>query len=596
MLRLFLVFPMSVVVLAFLAFCLGGRCAAWQWWLATVLAVASGFWRASVRDGIRRGGLFLAWMAVVWIGCGLAVAPNWFDEAVYHIPAVRMLADGWNPLIDCTPEALLRTTGLSAGDFRVDHVVFMPKIVWVFSAVAYFYTNDVLNPLVPILWFLWPAAIMRVWRTMEGAPLVWRLLAVPLVYCLVFNSAYVVDAVVQLAAIGLLLSFEESLSGRRTDLLSLVAFSFWMMGAKTTGFLHGGFFWVVFLVFAFVRKVNWRPLAVSVATVAVLLSLACSTPYLTSARHYGHPFYPSYTSDAKRFPVRDITEDFIAGQNDDAAHMGFVGRYVHSFVSPSLACAWYRWRFGEHEFRPYSENHRHYPNGGDGSSPTRFEMRIAFWFSVAMLLLAGRRSFRPVALMIVLGAAAAPLPLLGYMRYVPWWLLPILFLYIDFVQGGGMRRRAIACLALLGALSMRPYAFPVRLGYSAKLIEERWQLRKMLSGDCPLPPIRPCWEFGMAQLKMMRSRFPALANATLLPYSASHADGMRLAKTELPGKLFVFDNADEMRRAIHPVPQGVFGRVGYVAHAGFVTLPRAICARMSSLFDVGKETGRSNVQ
>ena len=159
-----------------------------------------------------------------------------------------------------------------------------------------------------------------------------------------------------------------------------------------------------------------------------------------------------------------------------------------------------------------------------------------------------------------------------------------------------MRRRAIACLALLGALSMRPYAFPVRLGYSAKLIEERWQLRKMLSGDCPLPPIRPCWEFGMAQLKMMRSRFPALANATLLPYSASHADGMRLAKTELPGKLFVFDNADEMRRAIHPVPQGVFGRVGYVAHAGFVTLPRAICARMSSLFDVGKETGRSNVQ
>ena len=216
MLRLFLVFPMSVVVLAFLAFCLGGRCAAWQWWLATVLAVASGFWRASVRDGIRRGGLFLAWMAVVWIGCGLAVAPNWFDEAVYHIPAVRMLADGWNPLIDCTPEALLRTTGLSAGDFRVDHVVFMPKIVWVFSAVAYFYTNDVLNPLVPILWFLWPAAIMRVWRTMEGAPLVWRLLAVPLVYCLVFNSAYVVDAVVQLAAIGLLLSFEESLSGRRT--------------------------------------------------------------------------------------------------------------------------------------------------------------------------------------------------------------------------------------------------------------------------------------------------------------------------------------------------------------------------------------------
>ena len=77
--RPLLVFPIAVVVLAFLTFCLGGHCAAWQWWGAVAIAVACGFWRRPAREGVRTGLLFLAWMAVVWVGCGLAVAPCWFD-------------------------------------------------------------------------------------------------------------------------------------------------------------------------------------------------------------------------------------------------------------------------------------------------------------------------------------------------------------------------------------------------------------------------------------------------------------------------------------------------------------------------------------
>ena len=75
--------------------------------------------------------------------------------------------DGWNPIYVSTPEELLRLTGFAATDFRVDHVHFLPKIVWVFSAVAYFFTNDVLNPLVPILWFLVPSVLMRIWQSMQ---------------------------------------------------------------------------------------------------------------------------------------------------------------------------------------------------------------------------------------------------------------------------------------------------------------------------------------------------------------------------------------------------------------------------------------------
>ena len=587
MLRLFLIFPMSVVVLAFLAFCFGGHCAAWQWWGAVATTVACGFWRRTPREGVRAGLFFIGWLAVAWVGCGLAVAPNWFDEAAYHIPAVRMLADGWNPLYVSTPEELLRLTGFSASDFRVDHVLFMPKIVWVFSAVAYFFTNDVLNPLVPILWFLVPTTLMRIWRSMDGAAIVWKILAVPLVYCLLFNSAYVVDLVVQLAAIGLLLSFEEVLSGKKADVLSLVVFSFWMMGAKTSGLLHGGFFWTIFLVVVLARKLDWRPFAQVVATVSILLTLVCATPYLTSIRHYGHPFYPSYSFDERRFPVRIITEDFITGQNEDAASMGLLGRYVYSFVSPSLARTWYRRWLDKPDFQPYSANNCHYPNDGDGTEPTRLGMRVAFWTSMALLLLAGRKSFRLIALMVVLGTAAAPLPLLGYIRYIPWWLLPLLFVYIDMTRGGGNRRRALACLALLGTFAIPPYTLPKKVGYTLKLVDERQLLMEILDGT--LSPVRPCWGQSLAQLKMMRREFPALAKGKLLPYSASLADGLRAEDVELPGKLFVFDNEDKMRRMASRIPTDVLGRVKYVLRSGFVTLPKAVGTRVASLFDGRKD-------
>ena len=591
MLRLFLVFPIAVVLLASVAFLFGGCCAAWQWWLATAVAVASGFWRRSTRDGVRTGLIFFSWMAIAWVGCGLAVAPNWFDEAVYHIPAVRMLADGWNPLFVSTPEELLRLTGFDATDFRVDHVLFMPKIVWIFSAVAYFFTNDLLNPLVPILWFLVPPVMIRIWRSMEGASLVWKALAVPLVYCLLLNSAYVVDVVVQLAAIGLLLSFEETLSGRRIDILSLVAFSFWMMGAKAPGLVHGGFFWTIFLAFAFFKKVNWRPLALIVAAVSILLALACATPYLTSIRNYGHPFYPSYSSDEKRFPVRNITEDFITGQNEDAASMGFVGKFVNSYISPPLARAWYRWRMQKPDFMPYSQNYRHYPNDGDGSEPTRRSMRIAFWFSVVLMTVVVAKSFRPLALMIVLGIAVVPLPLMGYIRYIPWWLSPILFLYVGLVRDGrrGRWRYALACVLLLGLFSIRPYTLMKKIGYTMLLVDERCQLREMLAEKRAFPPIRPYVRFSLAQLKMMRREFPSLARAELLPYSKRREREFRSANLELPGKLFIFDDPKETRRYAYVVPEGTMQRFAHVARICFTTFPIAIVERIGALFENRRE-------
>lgn len=80
-----------------------------------------------------------------------------------------------------------------------------------------------------------------------------------------------------------------------------------------------------------------------------------------------------------------------------------------------------------------------------------FGGHCALWQWWLAAVFAGRRSFLPLVLMVVLGIGAAPLPMMGYIRYVPWWLLPVLFLYIDLVCRGDRGRKSLACLVALDA-------------------------------------------------------------------------------------------------------------------------------------------------
>lgn len=585
MTRHLLVFPVAVVLLAFASFFFGGHCAAWQWWVAVVIAVASGFYRRPTRDGVRGGLVFIGWVLVFWVGCGVIAGASWTDEVSYHFPAVRMLAGGWNPLIDCTPEEVLAVTGIAPGECWIDHIVYMPKIVWVFDAVAWFFTDDVFNPLAPILWFLFPSVVGRVWRSMRGVHLVWKLLAVPVIYCIVPNAAHTVDAVVALSAIGLLLSFEEILSDRGFDPLSLVAYSFWMMGSKTPGLLHGGFFWVVFLLFVMLkRRGELKRLMFVVVASALLLVIANSTPYVTSIRDYGHPFYPKYSFDEKRFPVRDLTHDFITERNADAAQMGYLGSYVNAFISPSLARAWYRWRLDRPNFMPYVRNFKHYPNdAGDGSCPTRRRMRCIFWISLVWLFLFAERSWRIPSLCVLLCIGAAPLPMLGYIRYIPWWLAPPLFVYADLSRRGGKWMWRVLCLMVVAAIcAVRPHTLYDRVVFASSLVERRMVLYELFEqSDMPVR-LRPARTTTMGQLKLMFLHASHVTSPEILPYSSVHRRAMK--NNEVAALLFVLDDLDEMRRRAFRWPENTLSGVSYACHACFVTAPRVVANRVASLW------------
>lgn len=587
MTRQLLVFPVAVVLLAFLAFAFGGHCASWQWWAAVGIAVVAGFWRRSARDGARGGLFFLGWMLVCWVGCGVIAGAAWTDEVAYHFPAVRMLAGGWNPLWNCSPETVLASAGLEPGDCWIDHIVFMPKIVWVFDAEAWFFTGDVFNPQAPILWFVFPAVVVRIWHSMRGVHVLWKLLAVPILYCIVPNAAHTVDAVVALSAIGLLLSFEEVLSGRGFDALSMVVYSFWMMGSKTPGLLHGGFFWTLFLGFVlWRRRSELKRLLGVIAPTALLLVIVNSTPYLTSIRDYGHPFYPKYSFDEKRFPVRDLTQDFLTGRNADAAQMGYCGLYVNAFISPALAQAWYRWRLDRPDFMPYSRNYKHYPNDADdGACPTRRRMRCLFWLSVAWLLFGARKSWRIPALSVLLCIGAAPAPLLGYMRYIPWWLSPALFAYIDF-SGRDEKwvRRTMCALLLLFNCMIRPHTLYDRTVFAMSLVERRMVLADLFEcRDTPVK-IRPTKPDSMGHLKLMARHAPWKAVPEVLPFSSAHFKTASEERLQVAALLFMLDDLDEMRQRTFRWPADTKSGIAYAAHAGFATLPRAVANRIASLW------------
>ena len=587
MMRQLLVFPLSVVVLAFASFVFGGHCAAWQWWLAVAIALASGFWRRSARDGVRSGLFFIAWLLLFWIGCGVFMGAAWWDEVTYHYPGVRMLADGWNPLWDSTPEAALKAVGLCRDDLWIDHVVFMPKIVWTFDAVAWFFTRDVLNPLSPILWFLFPAVVGRIWRSLPGVHFAWRLLAVPVLYCIVPNAAYAVDSVVALSAIGLFLSFEEILSGRGFDLTSLIAYSFWMLGAKTPGLLHGGFFWIVFLVAVmWKRRGDFKRLLCAIVPIVLLLALANSSPYLTSIRNYGHPFYPKYSFDEKRFPIRDLTFDFLTRRNEDAAKMGYFGLYVNAFISPQLAHAWYRWRLNRPDCMPYSRNYTHYPHDApDGASPTRRSMRCLCWLSMAWLLRGAGKAWRIPALSVLLCMGAAPAPMLGYLRYIPWWLSPALFAYIDFARRREAWKRRLFCVVtLVFTCSVRPHTLSDRLVYAATLVERRGILAEMFEGAANPPALRAVMTHGLGQLKLMFRHSPYMTEPKLLPHSRKHREVSKKEGLEIAAVMFLLDDLDLMRQQAFHYPEGKLRRATYLARTYFVTVPCAVADRIASLW------------
>lgn len=422
--RLVLLFPVTVTVVAMAALVCGGCIHSWQWWLSFGVLCGMAVWCQGWKRGGRAAVLLLAMLMLVWIVTGLDLDRGWTDTTNYHLPAIRLLSEGWNPVYQATEQQVRCAMGGDPWEMRLWHVLAMPKSVWVFCAVAYTFTEAPLNLLFPLFPFLFITAAVAVERFFGGKPWWVRVGALAYLWWAVPSPTFsIVESVAFLGAVGLLAGMGTVLRGSQADWMSLVVHSFWMASAKQVGAYSCVLFWVFFsCIYIWQKKAQvlaaFRRLVGSAALIGSLLCFVGVSPYLTMWVNYGHPLYPVYTVDESAYPAYDIAADFKVC-NEDAAVMGHVGSFVNAYVSQTLAHAYYKWILGRPDFAPWRSTWGQ-SGGGVGGPLTSRWILTALLIPLCLTMIAGRRTERILGVILVIALFLVPTELMGYVRYFQW--------------------------------------------------------------------------------------------------------------------------------------------------------------------------------
>ncbi len=427
--RQVLLFPLFVVLLTSIVFILGGHITAWLWWLPVLGTLGLPFLNRSIptRTRIQATVYFLLLLIVVWVFAGLCITTGWMDTLCYHLPAIRLMIEGWNPIWCGTEEAIAATMNIDPWHMRLWHVLSMSKTTWIFSAVAYQFTGTPFNLLFPLFPFLFITACAQVLRFAKPLPLLAKGLLLFLLWSITpASTVSIADSATFLGAVGLLCTMGVYFREGRIQWTSAIVHSFWLMTAKPTGLLTCFLFWALFsLIYLWqnraILKLAIKHLSLTAGTLALLLIITCASPYITSWVNYGHPLYPKYTTDEVNFPVIDFTGDFDI-RNEDAARMGGFGYFANAYISTTLTHAYYMWRDDLDTFAPRQQTwSQGGENGKESDSPTTTRYRITHVLCFLIVFLLGRKPERLLALFVLLGIFAVPTTtMIGYTRYVPW--------------------------------------------------------------------------------------------------------------------------------------------------------------------------------
>ena len=438
--RQILLFPLVVILLSCASFLLGGHCAPWQWWgsVATMLALPF-VARADRRVALSAGGLFLLTLGALFVCVRLSHDSYWVDAVAYHLPATRLLIDGWNPFTAATPDALGAAMQVDPEGMRLLHVLFLQKAVWVFNAVSFSFHGDAQSVTTPMEFYAFFMAAVALWRTLDTWRRPFRLLLVCALwtFCaglssevLWIPSMTVVDDVCAMMIFSLMVAMARDLARRTVSWERLVPLTLLAVVAKSAGALACFVLWAFFAVVALVRARKsfgrtFLRFAAAGAGMAVYFAVVCASPYFTAWRDYDHPLYPMARAEADQ-PVYDFVSDLNLA-NQDFHEMGPVGYFVNAYVSPSLAQGYYRRKLHQEDYYPtciYWQCMSLFAKEGDGivaTTLTTFPQRLAILAALAILLFLP--GWRIVTAMALLALAASPGPLYGYLRYFKWVLV-----------------------------------------------------------------------------------------------------------------------------------------------------------------------------
>ena len=413
--------PVILSALSMLGFACGVTVGRWHAPLALVLSLvlAGGL----VEKG--RAKTVLLFLAGVLASVAMAGAFVYYtnaDAEAYHRPAAVLLANGWNPLRTTEVSEL---EGMMGGGFRPWHVCFLPRMGWIFGAAFYKWFGFIeVADAVNMLMLLASFVAVRDWLAGFGVKgWVWTLLVCvsPVVANGLWGGSF--DS----ARYSAFLVAATAAGGRRWLTLALGVIA--MSSLKFPGVVLGALLFAYAGLLALTDRGRakekaarlWRLTAVGLATVAAIF-LANASPYLTSLKNHGGPFYPSHSFVAsERFEDarNPVTCDF-GFMNDDAREVGYFGRLAWAYGSQTLCKAYYAWKLDRPHFDPDFR-----VNEGVGGFGTPF--RVAFWLSLVAWLFVRDRKVSLLMGTILVSVLILPTFYSGYARYVPqFYLFPIL--------------------------------------------------------------------------------------------------------------------------------------------------------------------------
>ena len=471
---LLLILSLLPVLMASTGFLFGITVGRWQGVLS-LLAVCtlSLLGKSPTRLKIRTLAWFLLSLFGIICVSGLSVMYTNADAEAYHRPASFLLAQGWNPVFDSTPETLAPHVGEKAA-INLWHIAYLPRGAWVLGAILYSIFGfvevaDGLNVLAFFvsLFYVFPF-VSRLFRlTKWPARFITGVVAFsPVVangmFGGSFDSAFFSFFMIALCCATLYL--EE---GRSTDLVALCISLAMMAGIKFTGVTTTVLSVAIFsvpLVGQWIghhmdgQGTRWSgsPLScVADRVVAVFqrsslqVRTACSdaekaessrklrnwfvmagccfcligvigfSPYVTSWVRHGGPFYPAQTFD-KRVTLEDKISCDFGYMNDDARSMGYFGRFGYAYVSQWLTYAYYRQKQNKPSFAPDFK-----VSGGVGGFGPVF--RFAFMVALLLLPFARKGSLKWGLLLLMATVLIQPTYYSGYARYVPqFYVFPVL--------------------------------------------------------------------------------------------------------------------------------------------------------------------------
>lgn len=475
--RQLLIFSAAVAVIASTAFLFGGCCAVWQWYAAGLVALWIGSFGSERRVTLRSSGCFILVLGILWGLSHTMITRTWIDASAYHLPATRLLVERWNPVLDSTPEKITAFGGLQIEDARFLMIMAMPKVAWVFNAVAAAFTCEVLNLFYPLFFVLALALGIHIWLAFREYGSWVGVLAVAFALSLLPPFNMPVDVAVAVGGIGLLVSMWLVLKGERPDWIAFFCFSFWLSASKQTGALQCGVMWLVFAALTIRSWVRFRQYALLGVVLAVAWISVSVAPFYTTWRNYGHPLYPCYTVDEAKYPVQDVVSDFKV-QNDDAASMGYLGRFANAYVSSGLTRLYYRIKTGQRDFCPQAQFFGYGNADPHPTTPTSTMYKVAFCSLLVLIMAFGRRPDRWAYMIGLAALFTVPKLMVGYGRYVPWlFWLGLLAIAISSEHRVRFVRRSVIAVVACSAITLLA---PSVLNFSI-LVDQRYTAEKALA-------------------------------------------------------------------------------------------------------------------